>query len=105
MWPAVRDGATLQVTPLDARKVRVGEVIAFAQGGVMVVHRVVGLTPQGPRCQGDALGRDDGVIAWGDVLGRAAVLRQRPLSLRWPRMVQVPALLRSAFGALRVGRA
>ncbi len=101
MWPTVRDGASVLVTPCDPRAVRVGEVIAYSRGGALVVHRVASLGPAGPTCRGDALSRDDGAVSWGDVLGRAAVVEQRPLSLRWPRRRELRALGRVALAALR----
>jgi len=101
MWPAIRDGATVLVTPCDPRRVGVGEVIAYSRGGALVVHRVACVEATGLRCRGDALSRDDGVVAWGEVLGRAAVLDQRPLSLRWPRRRELGALGRATLAALR----
>lgn len=104
MWPAVRDGARVEVTPVDPRALRVGELIAFArEGGGPVVHRVTAVAAEGLRCRGDALAGDDGVVAWSDVLGRARVLGQRRLRVRWPRAGEVRALVRAAAGALRAG--
>ena len=101
MWPAIRDGATVSVTPGDVRSLRPGELVAFTRGPRLVVHRVEAVGPAGLRCRGDALSRGDGLVAWADVLGRAAVVDQRPLSLRWPRARELGALLRAALGALR----
>ncbi|MBP6835433.1 MAG: hypothetical protein KA978_31905, partial [Deltaproteobacteria bacterium] len=104
MWPSIRDGATVVVTPGGVRSLRAGELVAFARGSTVVVHRVVAVEPVGLRCRGDARSREDGVVAWADVLGRAEVLEQRPLSLRWPRARELRALLRAALGALRTVR-
>ncbi len=101
MWPAIRDGATVSVTPGAVRSLRAGELVAFTRGPALVVHRVVAVEPAGLLCRGDALSRGDGVVAWADVLGRASVIEQRPLSLRLPRARELGALLRAALGALR----
>ncbi len=101
MWPAIRDGATVLVTPCDPRAVRAGEFVAYARGGVLVVHRVSAVDVGGLRCRGDALSRDDRAVAWHEVLGRAAVLQQRALTVRWPRPRELSALGRAAVGALR----
>lgn len=105
MWPTIRDGATVAVEPDAGRALRVGELVAFARGDSLVVHRVAGVSPAGLRCQGDALAWGDGAVPWADVLGRARVVAQRPLSLRWPRAGELRALCRAAIGALRAGRA
>lgn len=104
MWPSIRDGATVSVSPGGARSMRAGEIVAFARGARVLVHRVVAAEAGGLRCRGDALSREDGVVPWADVLGRATVLEQRPLSLRWPRTRELRALLRAALGALRAVR-
>ncbi len=101
MWPAIRDGATVSVTPGSLRSLRAGELVAFTRGTALFVHRVVAVEPAGLRCRGDALSREDGLVPWADVLGRAAVVDQPPLSLRWPRASELRALLRAALGALR----
>lgn len=101
MWPTIRDGARVLVTPCDPRGLRAGEVVAYARGGGVVIHRVVSVGAEGLRCRGDALSRDDAPVAWGDVLGRAGVVDQRALSLRLPRPRELRALGRAAVGALR----
>jgi hypothetical protein len=101
MWPAVRDGAMVSVTPAAVRSLRAGELAAYARGGALVLHRVVAVGPDGLRCRGDALSRDDAPVPWADVLGRAAVIDQRPLAWRWPRARELRALLRAAAGTLR----
>lgn len=101
MWPTIRDGATVLVTPCDPLSVRPGEVVAYARAGAVVVHRVASVGADGVRCRGDALAHDDAPAAFGDVLGRAAVIAQRPLSLRWPRRRELRALGRASLAALR----
>ncbi len=101
MWPTIRDGASVLVTPCDPRAVRVGDVIAYSRGGALVVHRVASLGADGVACRGDALSRDDAAIPWSDVLGRASVVEQRPLSLRWPRPRELRALARATLAVLR----
>jgi len=101
MWPTVRDGATVSATPVDPRTLRAGELVAYTRGDALVVHRVVAVRPEGLRCRGDALALEDGVVPWAHVLGRATLVRQRSLTLRWPRASELSVLLRAALGRVR----
>lgn len=102
MWPLLRDGATVRVDPSASRALRPGELGCFARGDVPVVHRVVATSARGVTFAGDALGRGDGEVPWAEVLGRASVLAQPALRLRWPRAGEALRALR-ALG--RVARA
>ncbi len=81
MWPTVRDGQSVEVLPVGARAPRVGEVALVAAAGRLILHRVVDVAADGVLItKGDAVGRDDGRVATGAVLG---VLAPRP----WDRLV------------------
>jgi hypothetical protein len=74
MTPFIRDGDTLTIAPLENRRPRLGEVVAFSyppeEGSKLVVHRVVGFR------RGDFIVRGDGdgcvaeIVSSGNVLGR-----------------------------------
>ena len=74
MRPAVMDGARVRVVPCAGAALGEGELCAFEREGAVVVHRVVTRSLSWLRTQGDALGKDDGVVQFADVLGRAEVV-------------------------------
>lgn len=94
MWPAVRDGALVEITPTPWRALAPGDLAAFVRRDQLVVHRVVSAHREGLRCQGDALAHDDGLVAPADVLGVARVLAQPPLRLRAPTLAEASRWLR-----------
>ncbi len=102
MWPVVRDGATMEVTPCAAASLRPGELGAFVGAERVVIHRVVAHENGGVRFRGDALGYDDGVVPAALVLGRARVVSSPRLGLRLPTARHVVAAARAARSWLRV---
>ncbi len=101
MWPSVRDGATVEVSPCDPKALRRGELVAFERSDRLVVHRVREVLSAGLRCAGDARFRGDGVVYFSDVRGRGRVCSQPPLRLALPRSLPIALLLRAAVGTLR----
>ncbi len=106
MWPAVRDGARVEVVPCDGRSLEVGALGAFEGERGIVVHRVVAVTDAGLRFRGDARSTDDGVVPWARVLGRAAVCEAAPWRLRAPSWRHAVWTVRAVRSWLRrrVGR-
>jgi hypothetical protein len=102
MWPAVRDGALVEVEPVPAAELVVGDLAAFVRAGAVVVHRVAGVHAEGLLLTGDACRKSDGVILERDILGRARVLEQRALRLRTPTRRQVRLLFEWAIRSCRV---
>lgn len=77
MWPAIRDGDVLTLSPLGgAAPLRRGDVVALHCGGALVVHRVVRCEPGGVVLRGDALPREDGAFAVSAVLGRVVSVQR-----------------------------
>ncbi len=70
MWPFVRDGDVITVSPLSDTPPRLGDVVAFTrpESGKLVVHRVVG------KRDGSYLIRGDGSPDCADVIPRANIL-------------------------------
>lgn len=90
MWPAVRDGALVEVTPCGASALVAGELGAYEGRAGVVVHRYVGRRGAEHVFRGDARSVDEVVPeAW--VLGRARVLS----APRW--RLRVPALRHAAM--------
>lgn len=100
MWPAVRDGALVEVVPCAAESLAPGELAAYAGEGTLVVHRVVAREGASLRLRGDAMNHDD-VVANDRVLGRARVIEHPPLRLRLPSIRHGIATLRAARSWLR----
>ena len=101
MWPAVRDGAVVDVDPSGLEGLRAGDLVAYERAGKVIVHRVVTVLPAGLRCRGDAVAVDDPFVPRTSVLGRATVRTQRALGLRVPRPREFGAVLRALRGAVR----
>lgn len=72
MFPFVRDGDAIIVSPLSGASLRLGDVVAFVrpETGTLVVHRAVGRCGRAWRFQGDNAAENDGLIPEADVLGR-----------------------------------
>jgi hypothetical protein len=85
MWPTIPSYSQLEVRPSEAADLRVGQIAAFERHGRVVVHRVRHIDADTVELAGDALQRSDGPIPRAAILGRAHVLRRRPLRLQLPR--------------------
>ena len=75
MAPLVREGDALRLVPLDRGRVGPGDLVAFVEGSVLVVHRVLARTPAGVVTKGDALAEPDGLVEWTRVVARVAAIR------------------------------
>jgi signal peptidase I len=55
MYPVLRDSDLLLIKPYDKQRIRVGDIVLFrsAEGGILLVHRVVDVSPRGVRTRGD----------------------------------------------------
>lgn len=98
MWPTIRHGAWVKVIPCPASALQAGDLAAYApDDSTLVVHRVLRPLHNGviTFC-GDALDHEDPPIPAEQVLGRAIVEAQRPLTLRLPRGRELACLLRLA---------
>jgi len=73
MSPFIRNGDIITLAPVQPVAYRLGDVVAFVQPGTerLVVHRVVGVSPDGCRIRGDNSLEDDGVIPHACILGQA----------------------------------
>ncbi len=72
MSPHVRSGDVLTLAPIDDRRLRLGDVVAFPRPeGRLVIHRVVALEEGRLRTRGDAASRADAWIDGESLIGRA----------------------------------
>lgn len=95
MWPIIPSRSRVEVRPSEAADIKVGQIAAFERHGRVVVHRVRGVTAECVEFAGDALEKGDGSIPRERVLGRAHVLRRRPLELRLPKPRHLRILVRA----------
>lgn len=95
MWPMIPSDSRIEVRPSEAAEIRVGQIAAFERRGRVIVHRVHAVEAERIELAGDALKKGDGYVPRGDVLGRAHVLRRRPLQLQLPRPRHLRILMRA----------
>jgi hypothetical protein len=101
MYPAVRDGDVITVSPLAGTRVGRGEVVAFrnAEGDELVVHRVARVTPEGALIKGDNTLEADGVIPEAAICGVVTGVERGGRPLRWPDRRRHPLRARLYFAA------
>ncbi len=92
MTPFIRDGDLVEVEPVSAEDVALGDVLFLRdERGTLMVHRAIGRlhSAEGVRIlpKGDALARPDSPVDAGQVLGRVVALesRSRRVDLRTGR--------------------
>lgn len=99
MWPAVRDGALVRVTPCPMDLLRVGDLAAVDRRGELLVHRVISRSRDAVVLRGDSMPAPDGSFDADRFLGRAEVVEQRPLRPGLPSRWHLVALFRWAARA------
>src|SRR3974377_743550 len=72
MYPFIRDGDVLHLSPTAADSICLGDVVAFRKsvGEGMMVHRVAGKVGSRYLLRGDGCAEPDGLIPETDILGR-----------------------------------
>jgi len=82
MYPLVRDGDVLDVSPVGDIAVDIGDIILYrsSENGI-IVHRVVGVSGQSDRVslwvKGDSVGMPDPEVHEAQVLGRVVRIERR----------------------------
>jgi len=71
MYPFIKDGDVITVSPLGKASPRVGDVVAFTQREIekLVIHRVIRTEPNSYFMKGDDTGAGDGPVPAANVLG------------------------------------
>jgi hypothetical protein len=95
MWPTIPSHSRIEVRPSEAAELRVGQIAAFERQGRVVVHRVRAVSAERIEFAGDALKHGDGSVTRDAVLGRAHLLRRRPLSLQLPKFRHLRIVMRA----------
>src|SRR5262245_57898101 len=98
MAPTFEDASEIRIAPAD--RVRFGDVIIYRSGGIVVVHRIVGIR-RGPRYRTKGDGRphvDPGYVAPEALLGRVVVIERG--GQRWRTDRPAARFYARAVGAL-----
>jgi hypothetical protein len=81
MFPFLRDGDVIQVSPSTISDLCVGDIIFYRSGDHMLAHRVVGFItkPVGEcaRVRGDAFLKEDPPVAEEDLIGKVELVARR----------------------------
>ncbi|MBK8482106.1 MAG: S26 family signal peptidase [Proteobacteria bacterium] len=82
MWPALRRGEVVQVDAARGDSARIGEVVVYRQGAVLLAHRIVATTVDAAgvrwlRCRGDTRWAAEGPLDAGEILGRVSHTRRQ----------------------------
>ena len=90
MYPFVRDGDILEVEPVDASAIRVGDVIFFLTAlGRALAHRVIKKRAEKDEVmlvtKGDQASASDQPISAKDVLGRVTSIEREGRNIRFDR--------------------
>ena len=70
MSPFIRSGDVVTIEPLSGRRPALGDVVALAPGGRLLLHRLVGWDRGQALCRGDAAAGADPSASPDDLLGR-----------------------------------
>ena len=81
MYPTIRDGDVVQVRPVEAGEIGIGDIFLFRNSGRLFVHRLVARSRQEDRlllvAKGDANPGPDKQVEVSDVLGKIVEVRRR----------------------------
>jgi hypothetical protein len=123
MYPTIRDGETVTVKPVEADKVRRGDILLYRTASRMFAHRVVRIEVKSGRervftLRGDALSACDAPVSAEHILGRIVSVERKGREINLDggsggirvgvkvRALRLRSGLSRGFGVLRVlGRA
>lgn len=106
MWPFIKDGDRLTVSPIRGSLPGIGEVVAFTRPGSrsLWLHRIIGRKDEGYLLCGDCAQEADGEIPRENILGRVTKVERngRTVQLgfgrdRWIVVVLTRTKLLSSF--------
>jgi len=112
MSPFIRSGDVVTIEPLSGRSPALGEVVALAAGGRLLVHRLVGRDRGQALCRGDVASGADPVASLDDLLGRVTRVERggrrvrlglglERLPIAWLSRVGLPRALARLWERLR----
>jgi hypothetical protein len=116
MYPAIRHGETIVVSPVREDAIAEGDVLLCRQGHRLLAHRFVAWRAVGDgrllELRGDAKSASDALVAATAVIGRVESVQRDGQTLRlcgpgprWQHRVRAAAFRTRAYFARRFGRA
>jgi signal peptidase len=78
MYPFIRDGDVLTLSPINGKKLSVGEVVAFHHpcGSKLAIHRIIGIRGRNYCMKGDNLQITDGIVSRRNILAKVVSLER-----------------------------
>lgn len=102
MSPFIRNGDVVTIEPLSGRRLRLGQVVALAPGGRLLVHRLVGWESGQPVFRGDVAAGADPPPSPDELLGRVTRVERAGRRVRLGLGVErLPIAWLSRVGILR----
>jgi signal peptidase I len=102
MYPFIREGDALEVTPVSFHELGIGDVVFYRSGSRLLAHRVVGFVSEADqvyiRARGDCFLQEDPPVGEHDVVGRVERI-YRPRRGR-ERMLRLDRGVRRGLGVL-----
>ena len=83
MLPALRPGDEIELRSTPSSNINPGDIVAFRRDERLVVHRVIGRSPDGLLTQGDALRHTDAPVSSDQLLGVVASVLRKGEQVRW----------------------
>ena len=79
MHPFIRDGEVVTISPVQERRLRLGDIVAFChpETGRLTVHRIVMKNGAGILLRGDNCPEVDGMVPAVNILGRVTEVEGR----------------------------
>lgn len=105
MAPFIKDNDVITVSPAEAGKLNVGQVIAFSfqPEEKLCVHRIIGKEENGFVTRGDNLGSPDGLILFEQVLGLVTMVERNGRIIKTGKGFGKNWIVRFWHGKIRQG--
>jgi hypothetical protein len=76
MYPAIRSGDAVEISPCEVSDVRRGDIVLASIPRGLTLHRVIRISPQGIVMRGDNSLRPDPMFGASNLLGRAVIFEE-----------------------------
>lgn len=99
MYPTIRDGDIITLSPLNGVKLECGDIIAFRHPdtGKLVVHRIITVHPDRFEAKGDNAVDSDGLTPVSSVVGLITRVERDGVPIVWPDVRRFPRGARIYF--------
>jgi signal peptidase I len=99
MYPTIRDGDIITVSPLKGGVLTSSDIVAFRHPGTgkLVVHRIIGVSSDSFKIMGDNSSEPDGYVPLSLILGVVTSVERDGRPLFWPDSRRFPLGARIYF--------